>query len=115
MNIILFAALVLLILYTNYRVGRKINKQSKAWLQQQAKLLELTNALCQLVQVYGDTASERSADIKEDLVLLLTTSQFELFKVLHEAVSTEQFEAAQDIQHLINQVRQTLKTYKCQQ
>ena len=50
---------------------------------------------------------------KEDMILLLAKSQFELFQILHEAVSTEQYEAAQDIQQLINQVRQTIKTYSC--
>lgn len=114
MNIALFAILAILILYTNFRIGRKINKQNRAWLQQQAKLLELTNALCELVQVYGDTSIERTADTKEDLVLLLAASQFGLFKTLHEAVATEQYEAAHDIQCLINQVRNTIKTYKCQ-
>ena len=114
MNSALFSVLALLILYTNFRIGRKIRKQNKAWLQQQAKLLSLTEALCELVQAYGDASSERAFDLKEDLVLLLTTSQFELFKILHEAVSTEQYEAAQDIQGLINQVRNTIKTYKCQ-
>ena len=76
MNTVFFAILILLILYTNFRIGRKINKQNKAWIQQHAK-------------------------------------QFELFQILHEAVSTEQYEAAQDIQQLINQVRQTIKTYSC--
>ncbi len=113
MNTVFFAILILLILYTNFRIGRKISKQNKAWIQQHAKLLEVINALCQLVQVYGDTAAERAADIKEDMILLLAQSQFELFQILHEAVSTEQYEAAQDIQQLINQVRQTIKTYSC--
>lgn len=114
MNTVFFAILALLILYTNFRIGRKINKQNKVWLQQQAKLLELTETLCQLVQVYGDVNMVRTADIKENLILLLTKSQFELFQILHEAVSTEQYEAAQDIEHLINQVKQTIKTYSCQ-
>ena len=61
MNTVFFAILILLILYTNFRIGRKINKQNKAWIQQHAKLLEVVNALCQLVQVYGDTAAERAA------------------------------------------------------
>ena len=79
MNTVFFAILILLILYTNFRIGRKINKQNKAWIQQHAKLLEVVNALCQLVQVYGDTAAERAADIKEDMILLLAKSQFDYF------------------------------------